>query len=42
MARIPIDVHGNTGLPGFEKSCGPWPQDFSKVRNFTVKLRTFA
>jgi len=23
MARIPIDVHGNTGFLGFEESCGP-------------------
>jgi len=24
VARILIDVHGNTGFPGFEELYGPW------------------
>ena len=29
MARIPIDVHGNSGFLGFEESCGPWYTAYS-------------
>jgi len=32
MARIPIDVYGNTGFLGFEESCGPW---YSIFRGWT-------
>ena len=32
MARIPIDVHGNTIFLGFEESCGPW---YSIFRGWT-------
>ena len=38
MARIPIDIHGNTGFLSFEESCGPWYSIFRGWTGILVEL----